>query len=79
MQEMSKLFDLNWLCRYLRLEIINSGIGTKFSSEFAILFYSCSIKEIKSTRRNSQHDAAIEQMHQVMLNMLRALDIRNFI
>ena len=79
MEETSKLFDLNWFCRYSRPELITCNIGSEFSSEFTTLLQSYGVKVIKSTRRNPQSNAIIERIHQVMLNMLRTLDMKNFV
>ena len=79
MEETYDIFDINWFCRHPRPELITCDIGAEFSSEFTMLLKSHGVKITKLTRRNPQSNAIVERTHQVMLNVLRTLEMKDFV
>ena len=74
----SKLFDQVWLCRYPRPNRVRFDNGSEFKKDFIPLLEDFAIKPKPTTIKNPQSNAIIERVHQVVGDMLRVHDLKNY-
>jgi len=76
-EDISLIFDREWLCRYPRPRMVVFDNGTEFSSEFHELLQSYGIKAKATTIKNPQSNAIVERVHLTIGDSLRAMDLSN--
>jgi len=76
-EDISLIFDREWLCRYPRPRMVVFDNGTEFSSEFYELLQSYGIQPKSTTIKNPQSNAIVERVHLTISNSLRAMDLSN--
>lgn len=75
----AKLFDDQWLCRYIRPRIVLSDQGINFKcKEFNDLFDSYGIKHRFTTSYNATRNS-VERMHASIRDMIRITGIENWV
>ena len=74
-ENISLIFDREWLCRYPRPNIVVFDNGIEFSSEFHELLDSYGIKVKATTIKNPQSNAMIERVHLTIGDSLRAMNL----
>jgi len=74
-EEISLIFDREWLCRYPRPQIVVFDNGTEFSSKFYELLQSYGIQPKATTIKNPQSNAIVEHVHLTISNSLRAMTL----
>ena len=75
LEDISLLFDREWLCRYPRPRMVVFDNGTEFSSEFHELLQSYGIQPKSTTIKNPQSNAIVKRVHLTISNSLRAMDL----
>ena len=70
-------FNNNWLCRYPQPRYIRFDKGSEFKAQFLETCTNYGVKAKVTTSHNPQANGIIEQVHQVLGNSLRTLDITN--
>ena len=73
----SQLFNNTWLCRYLRPIKVVFENGSKFKRNFTPLLKYIDIKPVLTSIKNTQANAPVERVHQLILNMLVTKDLDN--
>jgi hypothetical protein len=76
-ENVSLLFDREWLQRYPRPRVVIHDQGTEFSSEFAELLESFGIQEVITTVKNPRANAILERVHMVIGDMFRTYDFED--
>jgi len=76
-EEISLIFDREWLCRYPRPRIVVFDNGSEFSGEFFELLHSYGIQPKSTTIKNPQSNAIVERVHLTISTSLRAMDLSN--
>jgi len=74
-EEISLIFDREWLCRYAHPKMVIFDSGTEFSSEFYELLHSYRIQPKATTIKNPQSNAIVERLHLTISNSLRAMHL----
>jgi len=74
LEEISLIFDSEWLCCYPRPQIVVFDNETEFSSEFHELLQSYGIQPKATTIKNPQN-AIVERVHLTITNSLRAMNL----
>ena len=74
-EEISFIFDQQWLNRYPRPRFVIYDNGTEFSSEFEELLDSFGIIGKPTTVKNPQSNAFVERIHGVIAESLRAMKL----
>ena len=70
-------FNNNWLCRYPQPYYIRFDNGSEFKAQFLETCTNYGVKAKMTTSHNPQANGIIEQVHQVLGNSLRTLDVTN--
>ena len=71
----SQFFNNTWLCRYPRPHRVVFENGSEFKRDFTPLLKDFDIKPVLTSVKNTQANASVEQVHQVILNMLATKDL----
>ena len=74
-EDISFIFDREWLYRYPRPRMVVFDNGTEFSTEFHELLQSYGIKAKATTVKNPQSNAIVERVHLTIGDSLRAMDL----
>lgn len=74
-EDISLIFDREWLCRYPRPRMVVFDNGTEFTSEFHELLESYGIQPKSTTIKNPQTNAVVERVHQTIGDSLRAMNL----
>jgi len=74
-ENISLIFDREWLCRYPRPRMVVFDNGTEFSSEFLELLQSYGIQPKATTIKNPQSNAIVERLHLTISNSLRTMNL----
>jgi hypothetical protein len=71
----STLVNITWFSRYLHCQHIIYDNGSEFKLHFEALCDSYGIKHKPTSSKNPQANAILEQVHQVIMPMLRTAEI----
>jgi len=74
-EDISLIFDREWLCRYPRPRMVVFDNGTEFTSEFHELLDSYGIQPKATSIKNPQSNAIVERVHLTIGDSLRAMDL----
>lgn len=74
-EDISLIFDREWLCRYPRPRMVVFDNGSEFGSEFGELLDSYGIQPKATTIKNPQSNAIVERVHLTIGDSLRAMDL----
>ena len=74
-ENISFIFDREWLCRYPRPRMVVFDNGTEFTSEFHELLDSYGIQGKATSVKNPQSNALIERVHLTIGDSLRAMNL----
>ena len=74
----SQLFNYTWLCRYPRPKRVRFDNGSEFKRDFIPLLDDFAIKPKPTTIKNPQSNAIVERVHQVVGDMLRTKDLKEY-
>ena len=75
----SQIFDQIWLSRYPRPKRVIIDNGVEFKKDFIPLTEDYGVKVVTTTIKNSQANAIIERLHQVVHNMMRSKELQTII
>jgi hypothetical protein len=73
--QISRLVNIIWLCRYLRCCYLIYDNGSEFKLNFETLCDSYGIKRKPTTIKNSQANAICEHVHQVLGTMMHTSEL----
>ena len=76
-EDISFIFDREWLCRYPRPRYVVFDNGTEFTSEFHELLDSYGIQARATTVKNPQSNGIVERTHLTIADSLRAMELGN--
>jgi len=75
--QVSRLFNMTWLCRYPRAKYIIYDNGSEFKLHFKELLAQYNIKQSPTSIKNPQSNAILERIHAVIKNMIRTSGLDN--
>ena len=75
--QVSRLFNMTWLCRYPRCSYIIFDNGSEFKLHFRELLDQYNIRQSPTTVKNPQSNAIIERIHAVIKDMIRTSGLDN--
>ena len=72
-----QMFNNTWICRYPRPRKVVFDNGSKFKQDFNPFLKNFDIKPVLTYIKNTQANAPVERVHQVILNMVDTKDLYN--